>query len=275
MIVFAHVPKTAGTSITSVIVSFLRDVVGATPSQWMLFGREIPYDRTDLLERLPAEVRFLSGHFRGPHYEQLLSQRPMVFASIRDPFERFCSGLEHVHRLLEGDLPASAEMLSKGRAFLDEINRDRRDSDGIERAMRAFRKKDGPSLGRRILAYDNRLVAHARIESTEVRTLCERLADASPAPETTLATLLSVSRENVWPAGWFADYSADDLDVLRKTFTVVFADELELVRLFREEVPSLFEAGPWECFLSQLTTGLAAGELREPPEIPEWLNTAA
>jgi hypothetical protein len=276
MIVFAHVPKTAGTSITSVIVSFLRDVVGATASQWMLFGREIPYDRTDLLERLPSEVRFLSGHFRGPHYEQLLPQRPFVFASMRDPFERFCSGLEHVHRLLEGGLPASPEMLSKGRWFLDEINRDRRDGVRIEQAMRSYRKNEGPSLGRRrILAYGNRLVAHAKIESTEVRTLCERLADASPKRDTTLAMLLAVSRENVWPAGWFADYSAEDLTALEEAFATVFSDELELVRLFREEVPSLFEADPWECFLSRLATGRATGELREPPEIPEWLNTAA
>lgn len=276
MIVFAHVPKTAGTSITSVIVAFLRDVAGATADQWMLFGREIPYGRTDLLERVPPRVRFLSGHFRGPHYEQLLSQQPFVFASMRDPFERFCSGLEHVHRLLEGNLPASAEMLSKGRLFLDDINHDRRDAARIEQAMRAYRKNEGPSLGRRrILAYGNRLVAHARIESTDVKKLCERLAHLSPSPDATLASLIAVSQENIWPAGWFADYSPDDLATLRGVFNIVFADELELVNLFRTQVPSLFDDIPWDCFVAGLLHGLLPHALWAPPEIPESLNAAA
>lgn len=276
MIVFSHVPKTAGTSITSVIVAFLRDVAGATADQWMLFGREIPYVRTDLLERVPPQVRFLSGHFRGPHYEQLLPQQPFVFASMRDPFERFCSGLEHVHRLLEGNLPASTEMLSKGRHFLDEINHDRRDAVRIEQAMRAYRKNEGPSLGRRrILAYGNRLVAHARIESTDVLTLCERLAASAPSPDGALASLRAVSRENIWPAGWFADYSPEDLATLRAAFDIVFADEHDLARLFREEVPSLFDDRPWACFTGGLLHGQVPHPLWEPPEIPAALDAAA
>lgn len=276
MIVFAHVPKTAGTSITSVIVAFLRDVAGATADQWMLFGREIPYGRTDLLERVPSQVRFLSGHFRGPHYEQLLSQQPFVFASMRDPFERFCSGLEHVHRLLEGNLPASAEMLAKGRHFLDDINHDRGNAARIEQAMRAYRKNEGPSLGRRrILAYGNRLVAHARIESTDVRKLCERLAHLAPSQQDTLASLMAVSRENIWPAGWFADYSSDDLATLRAVFDIVFEDELELVHLFRSEVPSLFDDIPWNYFVSGLLHGQIPDALWLPPEIPDSLNAAA
>lgn len=275
MIVFAHVPKTAGTSITSVIVAFLRNVAGMTAENWLLYGREIPYDRVDLLEHPPKDLRFLSGHFRGPHYEHLLPRRPFVFASIRDPFERFCSGLEHVHRLIEGGLPASEEMLSKGRAFLDEIDRDRRDEARIATAMRTFRKKDGPSLGRRILAYGERLVAHARIESTDVRQLCERLADASEDRDAVLASLIAVSNENIWPAEWFADYSTDDLRSLRNAFEVVFSDELALVRLFREEVPSLFDATPWDRFIGRLMHGGTANDLWEPPSIPESLNTAA
>lgn len=276
MIVFSHVPKTAGTSITSVIVAFLRDIAGATADQWMLFGREIPYGRTDLLERVPPRVRFLSGHFRGPHYEQLLPQQPFVFASMRDPFERFCSGLEHVHRLLEGDLPASAEMLSKGRHFLDEINHDRRDTARIEQAMRTYRKNEGPSLGRRrILAYGNRIVAHARIESTEVRMLCERLAATALSGHDALASLVAVSRENIWPAGWFADYTPEDFATLRTVFDIVFADELDLVKLFRTEVPSLFDETPWACFIAGLLHGRVPHPLWDPPEIPASLNAAA
>ena len=42
MIVFAHVPKTAGTSITGVLMRFLTSV-GVPASQMLLYGVRIPY----------------------------------------------------------------------------------------------------------------------------------------------------------------------------------------------------------------------------------------
>jgi hypothetical protein len=114
MIVFAHVPKTAGTSITGVLMRFLTSV-GVPASQMLLYGVRIPYTNLEPLGQLPGEVRLLSGHFRGPHYEELLRIDPFIVASTRDPFERFCSGLEHTQRLLGSEeFYAKPEMLEKG-----------------------------------------------------------------------------------------------------------------------------------------------------------------
>lgn len=276
MIVFSHVPKTAGTSITSVIVAFLNLVHGPGRDDCLLYGRELPYDCLDPLERVSPQVRFLSGHFRGPHYERLLAQKPFVFASFRDPFPRFCSGLEHVNRLIEGGLPAKPEMLANGGRFLEAMRMHRGEPRAILAAMREFRSVEVQRRGsRRILCHGGRLVAHARIESTEVQRLCQALADATDAPAETLPHLTRFSEQNIWPTTFFSTYTAADMQVVHDCFQECFADEVEIGALFRRDVPSLFEAEPWACLLEGLLHGRCDRPLWDPPAIPDSLNAAA
>jgi hypothetical protein len=276
MIVFSHVPKTAGTSITSVIVEYLNLVHGPGRDDCLLYGREIPYDHLEPLEPVSPRVRFLSGHFRAPHYERLLAQTPFVFASFRDPFPRFCSGLEHVHRLITGGLPGKPEMLANGGRLLEALHRHRSDSRTILAAMREFRSVEvQPRGSRRILCHDGRLVAHARIESMELQRLCQKLAATTEDPAEALPRLMRVSKENIWPAGFFSTFTPTDMETLHGCFQECFADEVELGELFRRDVPSLFEDAPWARLLEGLLHGRSDLPLWSPPTIPDSLNAAA
>jgi hypothetical protein len=258
MIVFAHVPKTAGTSVTGVLMRFLVRAAAATPSQMLLYGVRIPYTDLAPLERLPGDIRLVTGHFRAPHYEKLMPLDPFIVASTRDPFERFCSGLEHVQRLLSTDeFPAKPEMLEKSGRLLDELIEARSQRDGTLAALVRYRNFEQRG-SRRNLVHEGRFVAKARIESTEIDRLCQMLAAAVPGQPDLLPLLRSVNRQNVWPRVFFNAFTDSDLAVLQECFTEIFADEVRLTAAFRQEIRSVFEPDLWQTFIDGLLQPVAA-----------------
>lgn len=251
MIVFAHVPKTAGTSITGVLMRFL-SAVGVPPSQLLLYGVRIPYTDLTPLEQLPGEARLLSGHFRAPHYEKILTIDPFIVASTRDPFERFCSGLEHIQRLRSSDeFYALPEMLAKGGRLLDKLSEARGDRPGVLAALMRYREVERRG-SKRYLMHNEQFVAKARIESTEVDRLCEGLAAATPEIPDMLATLRSVNQQNIWPKCYFDSYRPEHLQLLRCCFEECFPDEVQITADFRREIPSVFEPDLWQTVLDKL-----------------------
>ena len=251
MLVFAHVPKTAGTSMTGVLMRFLT-AINVPASQMLLYGVRVPYADLEPLEDLPRNIRLLSGHFRAPHYEKLLPIDPFIVASTRDPFERFCSGLEHIQRLRSSDeFYALPEMLEKGGRLLDELSDARGDQAGVLAALMRYREVERRG-SKRYLMHDERFVAKARIESTEVDRLCEGLAAATPQVPEMLATLRSVNQQNIWPKCYFDSYSPEHLHLLRSCFEECFADEVEITAAFRREIHSVFEPDLWKTFLARL-----------------------
>lgn len=251
MIVFAHVPKTAGTSITGVLMRYLT-TIGVPASQMLLYGVRIPYADLEPLQRLPGEIRLLTGHFRGPHYEQLLARDPFIVASTRDPFERFCSGLEHTQRLLGTDeFYAKPEMLEKGGRLLHDLAEARGNRATTLDALVRYRKVEQRG-SRRYLVHDDRFVAKARLESTEVDRLCQKLAEATPSVPDMLAILRGVNQLNIWPKQYFVAFSDTEIDVIRSCFQECFEEEVSLTARFRQEVRSLFEPDLWQTFIDAL-----------------------
>lgn len=251
MIVFAHVPKTAGTSITGVLMRFLT-AAGVPASQMLLYGVRVPYTDLEPLDHLPGEVRLLTGHFRAPHYEKLLRIDPFIVASTRDPFERFCSGLEHIQRLLTTDkYYALPEMLAKGSRLLDELSQARGDRSATMDALVRYRRVEQRG-SRRYLMHDDRLVAKARIESTEVDQLCESLAAARPEVPDLLDVLRGVNQQNVWPKTYFVSFQEHEIATIRECFEEVFAEEVQITATFRRDVRSLFEPDLWQTFIDGL-----------------------
>ena len=57
-IVFSHVPKTGGTSITAVLMQFLT-ACGVSAEQMLLYGTRIPYADLAPLDQLPGDIRFV------------------------------------------------------------------------------------------------------------------------------------------------------------------------------------------------------------------------
>lgn len=251
MLVFAHVSKTAGTSMTAVLMRFLT-TIQVPASQMLLYGVRVPYTDLAPLEGLPGDIRLLSGHFRASHYEKLLPIDPFIVASTRDPFERFCSGLEHIQRLRSSDeFYAQPEMLEKDSRLLDELTAARGDRAGVLAALMRYREVEQRG-SKRYLMHDERFVAKARIESTEVDRLCEGLAAATPEVPDMLAILRSVNQQNIWPKCYFDSYCPDHLQLLRCCFEECFADEVEITAAFRQEIRSVFERDLWQTFLDRL-----------------------
>lgn len=271
MIVFAHVPKTAGTSITSVLVRFMTEIVGVPEHQILLYGRRIPYSDITPLESELQDIRFASGHFRETRYAYLLRSAPFVLASTRPPFERYRSGLEHVFRLLQiGLLDAYPDRLRAGKKFLETIGGHRHNTDVIEHAMRSYREHDGPNIERsRVLTFRGRYVAHARIGSNEIERLCEQLSRSVDNSADVFHLLQEVSMENTGQLGFFSDYKNEEIAVLQQCFERVFADELILTGFMDEAIPSLFQTEPWDRFTERLFAGRTHRELWQTPLVPE------
>ena len=251
MIVFAHVPKTAGTSITGVLMRYLT-AVGVPPAEMLLYGVRIPYADLEPLEHLPGQIRLLTGHFRKPHYEKLLPIDPFIVASTRDPFERFCSGLEHTQRLLGSDeFYAKPEMLEKGGRLLNALSVARGDRTATRAALMQYRQVEQRG-SRRYLVHDDRFVAKARIESTEVDRLCHQLASTTPDIPDMLEKLRGVNQQNIWPKQYFVDFHEAEIQVIRSCFEECFEDEVALTTQFRQEIRSVFEPDLWQTFVDGL-----------------------
>jgi len=251
MLVFAHVPKTGGTSITAILLRFLT-ACGASPESVLLYGTMIPYSDLAPLDQLPGRIQFLAGHFREPHYDKLLPHKPFVIASARDPFERFCSGLEHFERLRQAG-ETTLHRYQRTSRLLEDLAASRGNRQATCEAILRYQREADPYRGlRRILLYQDRFVADARIESTEIDRLCRMLATQSPKRVIDCETLRGVSRQNVWPQLFFNRFCVADRALLRECFDECFGDTNELVRAFRDQTPSLFAPAIWQLCCQRL-----------------------
>lgn len=253
-VVFGHVPKTAGSSITSMLVHYLARVVGSPPSHWLLYGATIPYADLRPIRQLPIQVRLVAGHFGSDHYQLLLRNDPFVLVSLRDPFERFLSVLEHEHRdavacpeAADDDVKARYARLLEGIGILH----DRRDDPAAMRAALEAIKGDYIPA-RDYLTYAGRDVAQAWIDCGDVSQLCSRLAVASSDPPAMLEALGACSHENVFPRRLFTDLDDPGRRRLRDAFDTVFVDECRLFDSIRRNVPHLFAEEAWSTFLDGL-----------------------
>jgi len=251
MLVFAHVPKTGGTSITAILLRFLT-ACGVPAENVLLYGTMIPYTDLAPLKQLPGSIRFLAGHFREPHYEQLLPHQPFVLVSSREPFGRFCSGIEHFERVRRDGVRNLVDF-ERTSALMAGLERCRGSRQGIcEVLLRYQQAAESNRALRRILLYQNRFVADARIESTEIEQLCEMLATQTPKTVIDFATLKGVSHQNVWPRIFFNRFTSSEHDLLRECFEECFRDTIELLQEFHAQTPSLFTPEHWERFCQQL-----------------------
>ncbi|NBP51815.1 MAG: hypothetical protein EBU70_11700, partial [Actinobacteria bacterium] len=229
-------------------------VVGSPPSHWLLYGAMIPYNDLRPIRQLPVQVRLVAGHFGADHYQLLLRNDPFVLVSLRDPFERFLSVLEHEHRDAVA-CPESADDDAKARyaRLLDGIGilHERRDDPASTRAALESLKGDYIPA-RDYLTYAGRDVARAWIDCRDVSQLCGRLAAASNDPPATLEALGACSRENVFPRRLFTDLDDSARGRLRDAFETVFAEECGLFESIRRNVPHLFAEEAWPAFLDGL-----------------------
>ena len=250
-IVFSHVPKTGGTSITAVLMQFLT-ACGVSAEQMLLYGTRIPYADLAPLDQLPGDIRFVAGHFRGFHYEKLLPHRPFVVVSIRDPFASFCSGLEHFARLRCSGI-TELHGFDRTNQLLEGLTQSRGSRQGTcEALMRCQQRIEIPAGLREMLLYRDDAVADAVIDSAEIEQLCRMLATRAPKTVIDFETLEGVSHQNVWPRVFFDRFMPSELDVLRESFEDCFGDTIELVQAVREKTPSLFSPDCWQAFCKHL-----------------------
>ena len=259
-LVFAHLPKTAGTSVTAVLAKYLQ-ANGFSDAACLLYGTKIPYDDLRPLEQLPGSVRMVAGHFSSAHYDKLLPHRPFVLSSHRDPFERFCSWLEHVHRFVNEKSEGEREALSSSLQLLHECRKAGTDRVAMRDALRRYHDSSEGS-GRHphhILMHQQEFVADARIDPSEIKRLVEYLAALSSKPRTTLRELQGVMRKNIWKRAYFQHFNAQQSQLLHDSFTVCFADEISLSHEFCRQVPSLFAKDVWPQFAEALLPASQGG----------------
>lgn len=253
-LVIGHVPKTAGTSITSIIGGYMQHVVGLSVASILQYGHMIPYTDLRPLRQLPPFVRLVSGHFGVEHYQLLLRTDPFILVSLRDPFERFLSTLEHEYRDAAA-CPETAEAALRERygrilSVIERIVSGRGDATVVRQALADLR--GDYVLAADYLVYGGRPIAHAWIDSSDVERLCAALAASADDPAATSASLGSLARLNVFPRQLFLDFDTADRRRLNECFMDVFEDEVSLVEGIKRDTPSLFADDTWATFLECL-----------------------
>lgn len=253
-LVIGHVPKTAGTSVTGVISEYMRQVIGLPVASILHYGHMVPYTDLRPLRQLPPFVRLVAGHFGRDHYQLLLRSDPFVLVSLRDPFDRFLSTLEHEYRdavaCPESADDAARERYARIMAVIERLSVARHDAAAITGALQAFKHDHIPAA--EYLMYTNRPVAHAWIDSGEIGRLCEMLAATAPNPAATRQHLEAHSRLNIFPHQLFPEHDAADRGRLRECFQDVFREEVDLDERIRGDTPSLFSGDAWATLLECL-----------------------
>ena len=253
MIIFAHVPKTAGTSVTKILTTSLQQA-GVSEQQILLYGEQIPYEDLSPLQGSLDGVRLVAGHLSQEHYEQLLPHKPFVLASNRDPFERFCSWVEHVHRFTKESAIDQSESLTNSLSLLRALMTAEPNHAEIFAALEHY-KMSAEASGRapwHVVMHKQNFIADARIESADVDQFAEKLPRVIPAMVSNGRHLRSITRQNVWPSEVFAGWTPEQEKVLRECFGECFAEEIAWVQDFRQTVPSVFQDDVWDCFVSRL-----------------------
>lgn len=253
-LVIGHVPKTAGSSITSVICGYMQHVIGLPVASTLLYGHMIPYTDLRPIRQLPPFVRLVAGHFGRDHYQLLLRTDPFILVTLRDPFERLLSTLEHERRDAAA-CPADADVTTRERyeritSVIERITVGRTQEPVLRAALRDLR--DDHVAAAEYLLYTGQSLPHAWIDSREIARLCRELAATADTPSETQGVLEGLSRINIFPAGLFRDFEAPDRARLRECFLDVFSDEVALIDGIRRETPSLFASDAWTTFMECL-----------------------
>jgi len=177
-----------------------------------------------------------------------------VLVSLRDPFDRFLSTLEHEYRDAVA-CPTRPTMLrgngtARIMAVIERLSVARHDAAAITAALQAFKHDHIPAA--EYLMYTGRPVAHAWIDSGEIGRLCEMLAATAPDSAATRQHLESHSRLNVFPDQPFPSTDAADRGRLRECFLDAFREEVDLDERIRGDTPSLFSGDAWAALLECL-----------------------
>ena len=260
VLVFAHLPKTGGTSITAVIVEFLKQSKVAD-SQMIRYGVDVPYSDLSPLNNLPGRVRFISGHLNPTHYKKIMPCRPFVLASYRNLQERMKSWFEHVDRDPDGfahvyyhketdNVERYKSPLVPTWEFLEECKLAGTSCSLMNRAMEKYKKLGGFStfLAQNIQVYQNQNVANAQITIDQIEEFPERLASCRGKPSAFSQHLKKFSRENVLPATYFTEFDEEQEKVFDTCFSSCFSEEIFEEEKFCENIPNIFEKDIWAAF---------------------------
>ena len=266
MLVFAHLPKTGGTSITAVIVEFLKQS-NVADSQIIRYGVDVPYSDLRPLNNLPGCVRFISGHLNPTHYKKIMPRRPFVLASHRKLRERMKSWFEHVNRDPDGFAhvyyPRETDNVEPYKSplvptweFLAECKLAGTNCSLMSRAMEKYKKLGGFStfLAQNIQVYQNQNVANAQIAINQIEDFVEKLSSLSSKPPEILKSLKNRSKENIQPATYFEQFDERQEKVFVSCFSTCFSEEILVEDRFCKNIPSIFEKDIWEAFSKILVT---------------------
>ena len=267
MLVFAHLPKTGGTSITAVIVEFLKQSKVAD-SQMIRYGVDVPYSDLSPLNNLPGRVRLISGHLNPTHYKKIMPCRPFVLASYRNLQERMKSWFEHVdrdpdgfahvyyHKETDNNVEHYKSPLVPTWEFLEECKLAGTSCSLMSRAMEKYKKLGGFStfLAQNIQVYQNQNVANAQITIDQIEEFPERLASCRGKPSAFSQHLKKFSRENVLPATYFTEFDEEQEKVFDTCFSSCFSEEIFEEDKFCKNIPNIFDKDIWEAFSKTLVT---------------------
>ncbi|MGA0038710.1 MAG: hypothetical protein ACO3NZ_02580 [Pirellulales bacterium] len=249
-LVFAHIPKTGGTSVTKIVATYLYEVVQAPPAAVLQYGVRVPYSDLRPLRMLHRQVRFVGGHFGFDHLQLLLREDPFVLVTVRDPFARLFSILDHEYRVgvdvAEGETEQRKAYAAKMVQLIDGL-RAATSRDPMRDLLLSLREVSIPTVD--YVTYAGNCVATARLENTEIDAFGARLEGVADAGR---SLGLADVRENTSPSRLFSDRDETFLSNLRSAFEEVFEGECAYVAHLRATVPSVFEDGVWERMLSAL-----------------------
>ncbi len=197
LIVFIHVPKTAGSSFRDAAERYF-----GSSSVERDYGTDNPYT-TDIvhetvysnrIEALPAAMeqaftRMLAGHFHAAKYLQLFTNRIRWCTFLRDPVQRVIS--EHRHMVVQNNYQQSLEYFCNTKA---ECNKQTRLLHGIEEedlyfvgVAEHFRKS--------ISSFNN--LAGTRFKYTKTNIARKSLAEAYNVADHVLRTIEENNRDDL------------------------------------------------------------------------------
>ncbi len=249
-LVFAHIPKTGGTSVTKILSTYLLDVVQAPAGAVLRYGVQVPYSDLRPLRMLHRQVRFAGGHWGFDQLQLLLREDPFVLTTVRDPFERLFSILDHEYRVgvdvAEGESEQRKAYAAKMVKLIDGL-RAATSREQMRDLLLELRDVSIPTVD--YVTYAGNCVATARLECTEIDAFGRKL-EGIESSEGGLG--LGNVRENTSPSRILADRDEVFFTTLRAAFEEVFEAECAYVAHLRAAVPSVFDDGVWERMLSAL-----------------------